>query len=372
MNKSLIKYTVLGVSAFITTLALNTNVEAATVHGEKPIAGITVSLDKYYQTTNTTTDGLALASSDFLTKEAKRIAEEAELEQYKSIGIANVEKYLNIRRDPSEAGEVIGKLPTNGGCYIDSIDENGWAQVRSGDITGYVLSTYLVMGDEVPALAKQVGKYVAEVLDDGVRIRSDKNTECDVLASVGRGEDLDVIDDSDPEWVQVSVDNVEGYIYRQYVSVSYQLSKAIAYSDDSTAVAASASAKSTSSSSTQSSVRSQMVAYAKQFLGNRYVYGGTSLTNGTDCSGFTMRIYQKFGYSISRTSRSQATQGTAISVSQVKPGDLLFYNSGGAINHVAMYIGNGQIIHASNPKTGIKISNASYRQPCKAVRFIND
>ena len=124
--------------------------------------------------------------------------------------------------------------------------------------------------------------------------------------------------------------------------------------------------------SSNSSVRSSIVSYAKQFVGGKYVYGGTSLTNGVDCSGFTMRVYEKFGYNITRTSRSQAAAGKTISVSSVKPGDLVFYANGGTINHVAMYIGNGQIVHASNPKTGIKISNMNYRKPYKAARFIND
>ena len=120
-----------------------------------------------------------------------------------------------------------------------------------------------------------------------------------------------------------------------------------------------------------SAVRTAIVAYAKQFLGNPYVYGGTSLTNGADCSGFTMRIFEHFGVSIGRTSRDQASNGKQISLSEIQPGDLLFYASGKTINHVALYIGNGKIIHASTSKTGIIISNAYYRTPAKAVTFLN-
>ena len=120
-----------------------------------------------------------------------------------------------------------------------------------------------------------------------------------------------------------------------------------------------------------SAVRTAIVAYAKQFLGNPYVYGGTSLTNGADCSGFTMRIFEHFGVSTGRTSRDQASNGKQISLSEIQPGDLLFYASGKTINHVALYIGNGKIIHASTSKTGIIISNAYYRTPAKAVTFLN-
>ena len=121
--------------------------------------------------------------------------------------------------------------------------------------------------------------------------------------------------------------------------------------------------------SPQSAQRSWLM--RNKFLGNPYVYGGTSLTNGADCSGFTMRIFEHFGVSIGRTSRDQASNGKQISLSEIQPGDLLFYASGKTINHVALYIGDGKIIHASTSKTGIIISNAYYRTPAKAVTFLN-
>ena len=133
-----------------------------------------------------------------------------------------------------------------------------------------------------------------------------------------------------------------------------------------------APANQTQSSSTEltTATRTAIVAYAKQFLGNPYVYGGTSLTDGADCSGFTMRIYEHFGINTGRTSRDQAAKGKQIPIDSVQPGDLLFYASGDYINHVAMYIGGGQIIHASTSKTGIIISTAYYRTPYKAVTFL--
>ncbi len=120
-----------------------------------------------------------------------------------------------------------------------------------------------------------------------------------------------------------------------------------------------------------SATRTAIVAYAKQFLGNPYVYGGTSLTNGTDCSGFTQGIYKHFGITTGRTSRDQAANGRTIAVSAAQPGDLLFYASGDYINHVALYIGDGKVIHASNSTTGIIISPYNYRSPYKAVTFLD-
>lgn len=120
-----------------------------------------------------------------------------------------------------------------------------------------------------------------------------------------------------------------------------------------------------------SATRNAVVAYAKQFLGNPYVYGGTSLTSGADCSGFTQSVFAHFGISTGRSSRDQAARGKSIPVSDAKPGDLLFYASGDYINHVAIYIGGGQVIHASNPTTGICITPANYRTPCKAVTFLD-
>lgn len=120
-----------------------------------------------------------------------------------------------------------------------------------------------------------------------------------------------------------------------------------------------------------SAARTALVAYAKQFLGYPYVYGGDSLTNGTDCSGFVMRIFEHFGINTGRNSREQASNGRQIAIEAVKPGDLLFYASGDTINHVAIYIGGGQVIHAASARTGIIISPADYRTACRAVSFFD-
>lgn len=131
------------------------------------------------------------------------------------------------------------------------------------------------------------------------------------------------------------------------------------------------SSKSTESSSVETASRTALIAYAQQFLGNPYVYGGTSLTKGADCSGFVMSVFSHFGISTGRSSRDQAARGKTIPVSEVKPGDLLFYASGSYINHVGIYVGSGKIIHSSTPATGICYAPSNYRTPCKAVTFFD-
>ncbi|MDE6687336.1 MAG: C40 family peptidase, partial [Lachnospiraceae bacterium] len=120
-----------------------------------------------------------------------------------------------------------------------------------------------------------------------------------------------------------------------------------------------------------SDVRVDICQYAKQFVGNPYVWGGTSLTRGADCSGFVLSLYAKYGITLPHSSAAQANCGRRVALSQMKPGDLVFYTKGGSINHVAMYIGNGQVIHASSPSTGIRISSVNYRTPYVAVSLFD-
>ena len=174
-----------------------------------------------------------------------------------------------------------------------------------------------------------------------------------VLTLIPIGEELEVEEELD-EWVKVTVDTDEGYVSKEYVDLSVELPKAATLSEV-TGV---------------SDTRSSLVAYAKQFIGNPYVWGGTSLTKGADCSGFVLSIYKKYGISLPHSSKAQANCGTRIKASAARPGDLFFYGNNGVINHVAIYIGGGQVVHASSARTGIKISNAYYRTPICVVSLL--
>ena len=161
------------------------------------------------------------------------------------------------------------------------------------------------------------------------------------------------------DWIKVDIDGEEGYVAAEYVNVSSELKTALTITEALYGEGV-------------TDVRIAICEFAKQYVGNRYVWGGTSLTKGADCSGFTMSVYRNFGISLPHSSRAQAGCGTKISVSEAKPGDLIFYGNGRRINHVAMCIGNGQVVHASNSRTGIIISNMYYRSPVSAARIIND
>lgn len=309
---------------------------------------------------------------------------------YDRLGIAKVDTYLNVRAKADKGSKVVGKLTKNAGCHIYNI-KKGWAKIVSGKVKGYVKASYLVKDEEAEAMAMKVGKKVATVLAQGLRVRALPSTDSAIYSVLSQDEDFvihkeklnqewmdkfikkhikkaelkkvdydSMITDLD-NWVCISVDSDYAFVSKEYIEISYKLNRAVKIGE-----------LATDGSSGVSSTRASLVEYAKQFLGNRYVYGGTSLTNGTDCSGFSMRVFEHFGYGLPRTSGSQASSTKSIKGSDARPGDLFFYGSGGHVNHVAIYIGSGMVIHASNPSSGIKISNAYYRSPVKIGRVISD
>lgn len=294
---------------------------------------------------------------------------------FKDIGIAKVDTNLLIRSEPGENAKIIGKLPKNGGCDILESNKNGWTKIKaeagSETLIGYVKSEYLITGSDATQLARQIGYYVAVANTDGLNVRKAPSVNAELIDQIAKGEELllldskVVTDDKEyGEWVKVSLDSDDeessvGYIYKKYVDLSFKLIRALSMSE-------------IQYGSGVSDLRRDLIDKAKDYLGNRYVFGGTSLTNGIDCSAYVQAIYRKFNITLPRTSREQARSGKKISESELKPGDLVFYGSSSYINHVAMYIGNGKVIHASNKRDGIKISTMKYRTPVKYARFIND
>lgn len=277
---------------------------------------------------------------------------------YTNLGMSVISSgNLNIRQEASTDSEVIGILTNHNACELLE-DAGEWYKVTSGKVTGYVNKQYLVTGDEAEAIAEQEIKTVATVNTETLNVRAEKSTEAEVLSQVGNSEAFTVNSVADG-WVEISVDDSVGYISQDYVTLAQALPTAktieqVKYGDG------------------VSDVRASVVSYALQFVGNRYVWGGTSLENGIDCSGFTMRILGKYGVSLPHSSKAQPSCGTKISASDAKPGDLFFYGSGRSISHVAIYIGNGQIVHASNKRDGIKVSNAYYRNPICVARYLPD
>lgn len=332
---------------------------------------------------------------------------------YADIAIAQVNNYVNIRSAPGEDGEVLGKLYNNSAATITG-EEGEWYKISSGTVEGYVKAQYVVSGQAAEAIASQVGHRIAKVTTETLRVRDNVGLDASVQTLVPMGEELDVKEELDG-WVRVALDDdVEGYVSADYVEIRTEFvqaesieeekarleeekrqkeaaEKAAKEADEKAKAAAAkkkaekeaAAAKAQEEKKAQaetiqnnlsaaevSGTRQTVINYALKFVGNPYKSGGTSLTNGADCSGFVQSVFRDCGVSIGRSSRDQAAGGTPISIGDIQPGDLLFYSSGGRINHVALYIGNGQVVHASNPKNGIRISNYNYRTPCKAVRYL--
>ncbi len=274
---------------------------------------------------------------------------------YENLGMGKCEGNLNIRKEPSESGKLLGKLPEHGAVEILD-EEDGWYKIESGELKGYVKAEYIATGDEAYEMAAEEITTMATVTGDGLRIRESASTDSPVIINLNSGEKLPVIETLDG-WVKVSVDSDEGYVSADYVEISDELPTAKSLDELAYGTGV-------------SNVRVDLVNNALQYVGNRYVWGGTSLTNGVDCSGFTMQIYAQYGIWLPHSSRAQAGYGRSISASEAQPGDLFFYGSG-SISHVAIYMGGGQIVHASSARTGIKISNAFYRTPLKIVTLLN-
>ena len=272
------------------------------------------------------------------------------LNYYDNLGIANVKDYVNIRKTAKSNGTIIGKLPKMAGCEI--LSESGdFYRIKSGIVTGYVSKKYIATGKKAEELALQNADLRAIVKIAALRVRSAPSTKAKAWTTITKEETYIVVNQLDG-WVEIELDDNDdkSYISTQnnYVEVRYALEQAVEFHPT----------ISTSITTTRNNIRN----YAIQFIGGPYVWGGNSLTNGCDCSGFVQQIYKKYGVTLPRTSRDQAKKGVAVNEGSRKVGDLIFYaNSNGVVDHVAIYIGNNQIVHAASTKSGIRISKYNYR-----------
>lgn len=345
----------------------------------------------WYRIQSGTVNGF-IKSQYFITgQEAETLAQSIGRE-FVTVSVDN----LRLREEPNLTSNVLTMI-SSGSRYVVQGDEGDFYKVEvDADLIGYIAKSYCkveVEFDQAVSLEEERQK----LEEEAQRKRDAQTAIANLEQTIKVEENKDVIIPANPSQSDDSAMTSAPSANTAAGSQAQSPSAGQSSSSGKTAVSAPGKTDSSQNSSDQgsstqigssgtvsspvagpgssaavvSATRTAIVAYAKQFLGNPYVYGGTSLTNGADCSGFTQSVFAHFGITTGRSSRDQAAKGKEISMSAIQPGDLLFYASGSYINHVAIYIGDGKIIHSSNPTTGITITKYNYRTPCKAVTFLD-
>ena len=408
MYKKALRLTACGLASAILITGSNATTYAAPVAGvtsamevgasnDTLVAGFSLTFSNYMASselvakanvaTAQNNDTPVVTEGDAAQQDTAEGAQPVEEDPFANVAIAQVDNYVNIRSEASEDSEVLGKLYNNSAATVQQTVD-GWYQITSGTVTGYVKSEYVVVGNE--ELARSVGRRVATVNEDAVTlfVRTEPSTDSKKLGMVAGLDDLTVTDESVDGWVKVSIEEGEGYVSADYVTLSTEFVQAESKEEEAARLAkeeaerkaaeeaakkaAEKSSKNSSSSSSTSTYNApsgsdgaSVANFASQFVGNPYVAGGTSLTNGADCSGFVMSVYAQFGVSLPHSSGAMRSCGYEVGTDQMQPGDIVCYSG-----HVAIYVGNNTIVHASTPSSGIKFTSPIDYKPVLSVRRI--
>ena len=309
------------------------------------------------------------------------VAPDEEESEYANLALAQVTDYVNVRSLPSTDGEIVGKIYNGSVAQVLATagDNDDWFQIISGDVEGFIKAEYFLYGEEAEAVIDQYVTYYATVLADRLNVREEQSADSRRIGYIDNGENVKVVEDCG-DWLKVQyTDSKQGYVSAEYVSVHEEFVYAKSIEEERReeaerqALAARAQEAEqstpevignitfpTNQYTSNEELRTAIVDYAMQYLGNKYVHGGRSLAGGTDCSGFTSYIYKDFGYSLSRTPGGQySTNGRSVSYDEIQPGDIICYGKS-KCTHVGLYIGDGQIIHSANSRKGVIISAADY------------
>ncbi len=300
---------------------------------------------------------------------------------------ADVTNFVNVRQKATTSSDVVGKLYA--GCVATVIEEEGnWVYVNSGNVTGYVVKEYLLLGDDAEAAIAKKYTPKVQVTANALNVRSGAGTDYSVLKTFGKGDTAELLEQG-KEWMKIRFSEggakKTGYVYASYVKVTGDVQYGETLAEEKARIAAEKKAaeeaakkaeaeKKAAAAQAKKEKAKQVANYAKTAVGTAYVWGGTNLSSGVDCSGLCYAAYKKYGYTLPRVSRDMAASKSLLSVtpntSNLQPGDLVFYASGGRVDHVAMYIGDGKVVHASDYNTGVIISRYNYRTVHSAKRVI--
>lgn len=328
--------------------------EPAGIPSALPIAGIESVLTECYETNVKNHIDLYLVP-----------ASEGE---YLNRAFSNVSDYAYIRSAPDEESDWVGKIYSNSAVTVLEYD-NGWAKIQSGNVEGYVPTDVLYTGEEAEEHEQEYKKDEATVTADVLNVRNGQGTQAEILTQVIENQKYEVTGEAVEGWYPVKVGEIDGWVSGEYITIETSYSYAESREEEEVRLAketakAEQEAKEAAAIQEQTSRGQAVIDFACQFIGNPYVWGGTSLTEGADCSGFVQSVYANFGISLPRTTWDMENVGEEVSYEQALPGDLILYDG-----HVGLYMGDGNIVNAMNEADGIGICSATYA-PIVTIRRV--